>query len=203
MILLRDVKPEVFAVAFNQRVRDVAFELSTITGMVDSLRASIDPSNLTEIVLHVVRYAQGIDKCLGTTEAAIGMVTRLGYNALLDVESDPDFHSILKNVHLFEPQSELDAVTIGAYARWCIDHGQRVLVSHLAVLAGVSWSNCSMHLHRGNLKGGKGTVTAVSAKKWLTEREPNLVSVQSNVRLPVRLEFEKTGLNAASRRAVR
>lgn len=203
MIRLVDVQPEVFAKKFNETIRNVAYELGVVTGTHDSIRATIDPSNLYNVVLHVVRYAKGLDKGLGTTEASIGMVTRIGYNRLLELESEPDFYSILKNVHHFEPQTELDAVIVGAHARWCIDHGQRVMVSHLAVLAGVSWSNCSMHLHRGNLKGGKGSVTAASAAKWLESRAGEEVLPKRSARLPVRLEFEKAGLSSASRRAVR
>lgn len=165
--MLKDISPERFARDFALKIRDAAKTLAAISGLVDSVRATEDPPNIESIALRVANYAKGIEVVERNTNVAISMVARLAYNRLGELEVDPDFNAILRGN---EPQSDCDTVVVAAHARWLLDNNLPVRVDGLAVLANISYANCMMHMHRGNLRGSRGMVTVTSAKEFLLER---------------------------------
>lgn len=168
---LYNIHPGKFAQSFAARIRNVAETLAAISGLQDSIRTLSDPSNIETIAIHVARYAKREEMMDDRTESSIGMLARVAYNRITDIDLEPNYDAILKSAFRFAPQSDIDAVVIGARARLCIDQNARVPVAWLAVFAGVSYDNCTMNVHRGKLKGSRGMVTATSARVWLEKRD--------------------------------
>lgn len=167
---LASIDPVAFSREFAKQIRDVASLLMTISGTTDSIRATESPSSIETIALHVARYAKCLDVRDDRTEGSIDILARIVTNKITAIESDPDYESILHSAHRFLPRTEADTVIVGAHARRCIETASHVRVAWLAVFAGISYDNCTMHVHRGRLKGSKGLVTSLSAKKWLSQR---------------------------------
>lgn len=166
--MLKDIDPNMFAKSFTIRVRDTAKTLAAISGLIDSVRATKDPSNVETIALRIANYARGEIAHQRKIEEAICMLARLSYNSLVDLEADPDFDSILREN---EPRTDTDTIIIGAYARHLLDTDRPVRIAWLAVLANMSYANCAMSMHRGKLDGERGMVTVTSARAFLTERQ--------------------------------
>lgn len=170
MIKLTDVDPEKFATSFTKSIVEVTEVLAAISGVNVRDVEKIEPTNIEEIARHVCMYALGKTARFDKTEMCVNMLGRVAYNKVMEFANDPDFDRVLKSVRMFAPQTEVDAVIFGALARIAIEDSDRVSVAWLAILGGISYANCLMHVHRGNLVGGRGMVTSASAKKWLEER---------------------------------
>lgn len=160
---LKDINRVKFAESFRDSLVTRATKLAHAVGGELSLSIkSKEGTNAFDMALAVCSYAQGTD--------GVHNVSRNAIDDLCELAGYPEGLLVLEREKNYEPNSELQAVVVAAYARRALDDGKKVSVMDLAVLASTSYANVMMHLQRENLKGRDGMVHNKSAVEWLSKR---------------------------------